>query len=173
MGGGEPTSANSPIASVFARSAKRCDETVGKSKQNLGVFVTIISRENSLVLLFCIFRLCVMTHPHTRFFLCFARRGALHHIARSAQFFLRILMLRQYWKRARCLNGICCMADATQSSVSDESHIIRGGRTHTLLLDHHRELWTMFTKATCAFGHDHGTFSTTVQSQTRQFSVHK
>ena len=98
-----------------------------------------------------------MTHPHTRtFFLCFARRGALHHIARSAQFFLRILMLRQYWKRARCLNGICCMADATQSSVSDGSHIIGGGRTHPLLLDHHRELWTMFTKATCAFGHDHG-----------------
>ena len=57
MAGGEPVP--TPIASVFARSAKRCDETVGKSKQNPGVFVTIISQENLLVLLFCIFKLCV------------------------------------------------------------------------------------------------------------------
>ena len=98
--------------------------------------------------------LCVMTHLDIRnFFLCFARRGALQ---RAAQFFLRILMLQQYWKRARCFNGIWRMAEATQSSVSDESHIIGGGRTHPLLLDHHRELWTMFTKATCVFGHNHG-----------------
>ena len=50
---------NSPSASVFARSAKRCDERVGKSKQNPGVLVTITSRENSLVLLFCILKLCL------------------------------------------------------------------------------------------------------------------
>ena len=66
------------------------------------------------------------------------------------------------------------MADATQSSVPDESHVIRGVRIHPLLLDHQRELWTMFTKAKCAFGHDHGTLSTTVQSQmARQFSADK
>ena len=53
------TSDKSPSASVFARSAKRSDERVGKSKQNPGVFVTITSRENSLVLLFCILKLCL------------------------------------------------------------------------------------------------------------------
>ena len=57
MGGGEPVPI--PIASVFARVQSGCDETVGKSKQNPGVFVTIISQENLLVLLFCIFKLCV------------------------------------------------------------------------------------------------------------------